>query len=390
MLKDYYAILDVLPHASGEEIRRAFKRLALQFHPDKIGSGAATEETSTVDADKHRVATKGGENASANASVARSNVAAVSCQPLSRDFTDIQEAYEVLGDVARRYLYDMNYQELLAAQQQRRQEDQKRCDAHARAVAEAALQAFERERLQQQQQQQQSPQPRNTNTFSTMESSIAAVGLRTNAPGPSLPQHAAPPSLGRGAEDTSVASPSLPPDDAPQHRRPCQVLGSAEKEKGSHCSLGDIECDASGGGGLSQARWCFTAPTRSREVGSRPKECRGKRQGCERDASERLTSSQAQRRLSGPDATRARHHMETTVPAVFVLSSSAPFCWGETVAQTCPSVVEPSGSRGRRWHRHSAPRNGGETEEPELPMEYYYQRSIERTLRVFFGAPHVE
>ncbi|CAC9546522.1 conserved hypothetical protein [Leishmania infantum JPCM5] len=386
MLKDYYAILDVLPHASGEEIRRAFKRLALQFHPDKMGGGAATELTSTVDADRHRVAAKRDENASANASVARSNAAAASCQPLSRDFTDIQEAYEVLGDVARRYLYDMNYQELLAVQQQRQQEERKRCDSHARAVAEAARQARERERLQQ---QQQSPQPRNINTFSTMES-IAAGGLRANAPGSSPPQHGAPHTLGRGAEDIGAASPTLPPDDAPQRRQPCQKLAPAEKEKDGDCSLRDLERDAGGGGGLSQARCCFTAPTRPREVGSRPKECRAKRHGCERDTNERLTSSHTQRRLSCADTKHARQHMAATVPAMFVLSSSLPFSWGETSAQTCPSVVEPSGSRGRQWHRHTAPRNDGETEEPELPMEYYYQRSIERTLRVFFSVPHAE
>ncbi|CAG9582760.1 conserved hypothetical protein [Leishmania major strain Friedlin] len=388
MLKDYYAILDVLPRASGEEIRRAFKRLALQFHPDKTGGGAATEVTSTVDADKHRVATKRDEHASANAGVAHSNAAGASCHPLSRDFTDIQEAYEVLGDVARRYLYDMNYQELLAAQQQRQQEEQKRCVAHARAVAEAARQARERERLQQQ--QQQSPQPRNINTFPTLESSIAAGGFGTHAPGPSPPQHAAHPSLGRLAEETGIASPTLSPDDAPQRRRPFQNLAPAEKEKDGDCSLRDLECDSSGGGGLSQARCCFTAPTRPREVGSRPRECRAKRQECERDTNERLTSSQTQRRLSCADTKRARQHMAAAAPAIFVLSSSVPFSWGKTAAQTCPSVVEPCGSRGRRWHRHTAPRNGGETEEPELPMEYYYQRSIERTLRVFFSVPHAE
>jgi curved DNA-binding protein CbpA len=32
---DYYSVLKVPPGASPEEIRKAFKRLALKYHPDK-------------------------------------------------------------------------------------------------------------------------------------------------------------------------------------------------------------------------------------------------------------------------------------------------------------------------------------------------------------------
>lgn len=34
-LKDYYSILELLPTASGDEIKKAFRRLAHQYHPDK-------------------------------------------------------------------------------------------------------------------------------------------------------------------------------------------------------------------------------------------------------------------------------------------------------------------------------------------------------------------
>jgi len=34
-MKDYYSILEIHPGATGEEIKKAFRRLAHQFHPDK-------------------------------------------------------------------------------------------------------------------------------------------------------------------------------------------------------------------------------------------------------------------------------------------------------------------------------------------------------------------
>jgi len=66
-LKDYYQILNVSRDASAEDIKRAFRRLALQYHPDH-------NPENTLEA---------GEK-----------------------FKEINEAYEVLGDEKRRWQYD--------------------------------------------------------------------------------------------------------------------------------------------------------------------------------------------------------------------------------------------------------------------------------------------
>lgn len=64
-MKDYYAILGVSPSASESQIKKAFRTLAVRYHPDK--------------------------NSSADA------------KPV---FLEINEAYDVLGDVEKRRAYD--------------------------------------------------------------------------------------------------------------------------------------------------------------------------------------------------------------------------------------------------------------------------------------------
>ena len=66
-LKDYYHILEVDRNASAEDIRRAFRRLALQYHPDHNPENI-----------------KGAE----------------------AKFKEINEAYEVLSDDENRWRYD--------------------------------------------------------------------------------------------------------------------------------------------------------------------------------------------------------------------------------------------------------------------------------------------
>ncbi len=67
--KDYYKILGVKPDASLDEIKKAYRRLALQYHPDKNQGDKKAEEK----------------------------------------FKDIAEAYDVLSDPEKRKKYDMIY-----------------------------------------------------------------------------------------------------------------------------------------------------------------------------------------------------------------------------------------------------------------------------------------
>ena len=67
-MKDYYQILGVPENASDEDIRKAFRKLAFQYHPDKnIGHEKEAEEK----------------------------------------FKDLNEAYCVLSDRVKRQQYDM-------------------------------------------------------------------------------------------------------------------------------------------------------------------------------------------------------------------------------------------------------------------------------------------
>lgn len=65
--RDYYEVLDVSKTASGEEIKRAYRRLALKFHPDNYKGDKTEAETK---------------------------------------FKELAEAYEVLSDGAKRQQYD--------------------------------------------------------------------------------------------------------------------------------------------------------------------------------------------------------------------------------------------------------------------------------------------
>ena len=69
MKKDYYLILRLTPEAVAEEIRSAYRRLAIELHPDLSGIG-------------------------------------------SDQFLELQEAYSVLSDPKRRAVYDREAEEI--------------------------------------------------------------------------------------------------------------------------------------------------------------------------------------------------------------------------------------------------------------------------------------
>jgi len=64
--KDYYATLNVARNASSDEIKKAYRKLAMKFHPDKNPGDKKSEET----------------------------------------FKEITEAYEILSDTKKREMYD--------------------------------------------------------------------------------------------------------------------------------------------------------------------------------------------------------------------------------------------------------------------------------------------
>lgn len=68
-MKDYYYILGVTPKASSDEIKKAYRKLSIKFHPDKNDGDSFFEER----------------------------------------FKEIQEAYEILSNAARRTAYDLQY-----------------------------------------------------------------------------------------------------------------------------------------------------------------------------------------------------------------------------------------------------------------------------------------
>ena len=75
MGKDYYKILDVSRDATDDEIKKAYRKMALKYHPDKNKDPGAEEK-----------------------------------------FKEIAEAYEVLSDSQKRQVFDMYGEEGLKGQ----------------------------------------------------------------------------------------------------------------------------------------------------------------------------------------------------------------------------------------------------------------------------------
>nr|CCC50677.1 putative heat shock-like protein [Trypanosoma vivax Y486] len=84
MFIDYYTVLNLHPSCTSKDVREAYKQFALLYHPDRA-------DPSFVD-----------------------------------NFRSIKEAYDVLSDPARRYLYDMDYVDTMAARNRYFREQQRK------------------------------------------------------------------------------------------------------------------------------------------------------------------------------------------------------------------------------------------------------------------------
>ena len=69
--KDYYQILGLTIEASEQEIKKAYRKLAMQYHPDRNGGDEGSEE----------------------------------------HIKEINEAYQILGDEKKRRVYDFQYRQ---------------------------------------------------------------------------------------------------------------------------------------------------------------------------------------------------------------------------------------------------------------------------------------
>ena len=78
MFKDYYQILELKPNAKPQSIKKAYRRLALKFHPDRNTDKSASEEK----------------------------------------FKIILEAYQTLSDAGNRQIYDLEYESRSPSYQQ--------------------------------------------------------------------------------------------------------------------------------------------------------------------------------------------------------------------------------------------------------------------------------
>jgi len=70
--KNFYDVLGIEREASADEVRRAYRKRALETHPDKLDPGASEEEKQTAE----------------------------------REFHKVHEAFEVLGDAVKRKAHD--------------------------------------------------------------------------------------------------------------------------------------------------------------------------------------------------------------------------------------------------------------------------------------------
>jgi curved DNA-binding protein CbpA len=105
-VKDYYAILGVNRSASEMEIKRAYRKLAVRYHPDKNPDPAAEQL-----------------------------------------FKEINEAYDVIGDPEKRRLYESRLANPFAEILQQEQQPRHRDPAYRKSTANAPPQKSERQKI---------------------------------------------------------------------------------------------------------------------------------------------------------------------------------------------------------------------------------------------------
>eukprot|EP00929_Paragymnodinium_shiwhaense_P071635 TRINITY_DN36398_c0_g1_i1.p1 TRINITY_DN36398_c0_g1~~TRINITY_DN36398_c0_g1_i1.p1 ORF type:complete len:425 (+),score=98.05 TRINITY_DN36398_c0_g1_i1:103-1377(+) len=110
---DFYQILGVPHDATVEQIRRAYKRLALEWHPDKCGRSDSKELARAASSTLSEGSVGGTATSDAAADAAADGLAfeerdsgVISPEMAEEHFKKVSEAYRVLSDPQRRTVYD--------------------------------------------------------------------------------------------------------------------------------------------------------------------------------------------------------------------------------------------------------------------------------------------
>ncbi|KPI85798.1 chaperone protein DNAJ putatative [Leptomonas seymouri] len=370
MFKDYYAVLGVSPRATGDEIRSTFRRLALLYHPDRTLAGVVDPIHGTqpdeASSSPQPPSLLGGNGYTGTATSSLPPDVEMTLPSASsiKDFTVIQEAYEVLGDVARRYLYDLNYQESLRQKEQQRQEELACREANLRALEEATRQARERERKREQRAQ-------------------ALSQTRLTAPScVSLPMVGQPNHIGVSCSLNETAPSAVaagsPPSELPPIVKCKNTLSNSERVSAA-MTIGEDVLDVvdvagpsnSGGIGSRDNVYSSTVPPldllrhRRREERWRLREFN--------KTVPNLTTSAGARLLSKQHLLQSR--VELSLPSTFIITNSISLAAKRNSSSTSLLSTRAAGGKPGILQGSLA----------EVPIEYYHQRSIERTLRVFFA-----